>query len=749
VVRTTNQDLWSTGALDQLDQHLLDPKMSDDARKFGGTRRVYQANTFTPTDVNSPAVKTIVLRPHSQSDICVEFGFQQTIGAGHYFNVYARIGHVDMDSDTGAPPSLESETDRYRIDWGTPENPDLLFDNFPDGSFHIPSENPGFTDLHHDAGAHATASPQVTLSYDHPATTTRAECYEIAKAFYRSLRPNYGGQSTGFKNKLALDDISPQLALYFAKADHVYPVVQTRSNQMAFLREYLEDSDVRVFSAITLEDEAGFEDGSIFYDENAGIDRLPLSPDTFNALIHLVDLGGGITQADKALAERLLSDARKSATILDSGKEAVREFLGIKLFGAIGVIKEIFKGREKVGSLASWLGRGKATGAIGKAIPAGPEYDYLRSIFSPAVKQYARIMGMQYGTPQEIEAANLAFLDDLLFHKADGKTPLDANWHYYNIPVLSDAMILLLYEGVRTAIKRAVATQVVLGMEITPATKRYYLEALDILKGLPAALQALRTPGNLMSLGQAYPDTFPADIAGQQGYILDANGILAEKVLAAIQLPLEALFKKLPGDLSHFFDAKGLFNSDTRNMLVTHFAEDAIGNVMLNALPMGDRMLYRKTLIVKRLMEAVANTGFERGMGMLLRANGLKQVGTTWTSPDGYVYFEVIEARPGGSTEKLLCRVYQGAAGVLWEGIEIFLNARVDGVAPDQVPDPDSPATTTGHLDGVDGLRATYNAAPLDQKRAAYQDWLASPAHAHFRTRHLDEFYTHFVYPPT
>ncbi len=141
--------------------------------------------------------------------------------------------------------------------------------------------------------------------------------------------------------------------------------------------------------------------------------------------------------------------------------------------------------------------------------------------------------------------------------------------------------------------------------------------------------------------------------------------------------------------------------------------------------------------VLERLLQFVRGAGADRYLQLLLEANGLKKVGKSWYSEyDGYEYFEVNDGK-GGPT--MLCRVYRGDVKVLHQGIEIFLDARTDGVPPNQVPDPNYTAKSSGTLGDL-------QAKVID--RASYLQWLAAHPRR-IRTKYLDEFYTHYAYPAT
>ncbi|MBN2153622.1 MAG: hypothetical protein JW839_19355 [Candidatus Lokiarchaeota archaeon] len=735
MVFPSDADLSS--ALNQFDEHLLNPALSDQYRTFGYTRRVFQANTFTPAGDGTP-VKTIVLKPHSGSDIFVEFGFQQVGVAGsHSFNVFSRVGRVHLNPDTGKP-TLVVAPDIYNVDWRRSDG--MLFDNFPAGTF----AGPGLlAPEEHAPGPQTTPAGkphQVTLSYSQSTGSTR-DLLGIAQAFYRSLRPDQRGTSATFKNPTPLGDISRQLDLYFAKVDHSYPRAMKPSNVREFLHEQARDRKAAIFTPQTQQLEGGFpaSKSDLKFQRSIKLDR---------DISVYIDKGfRDPTKAELDCIRKQWEDGRKQIdSLVDSARGAMEGFLGVRLFKALGILQGA--GNLAGGqTLVTWLDGANLARETGHPLPAGSEYEYLQPVINNAVKRYAQRNGLAYATDAQIQEANKKFVQDLLWHANDGSVPtVPGTSQQAILPVLGEAMVLLLVEGVRQAIEEATGVQTILGMEFSPATLRYKMEALDRLGALEGTLLGLMVAGNKMRAGDAHPglNANPA-IADQEGFIIHAKGTLAKAVLSAMQEPLKALFEHLPDGAGDIF-ATDCFDRQASDAAITAFASERLPNILLNSLPKGGMGTATTFLYLERLLQAVMKTGYTRSLEMLLGANGLEQVGERWTGPDGYEYFEVSD----GKGERMLCRAYKGEMGVLYEGIEVFLDARTEG----EVPDPDYPATATGFLhtvnkgqyNEIEGLQDVVDAATTQEgKMNAYRQWLAS--HARLKTKFLDEFYTHYAYP--
>ncbi len=152
--------------------------------------------------------------------------------------------------------------------------------------------------------------------------------------------------------------------------------------------------------------------------------------------------------------------------------------------------------------------------------------------------------------------------------------------------------------------------------------------------------------------------------------------------------------------------------------------------------------------VIDTILRLLGGELLEDHVTIILGNARLKRVGSSFTF-GGYEYFEVIDLE--NKHERLLCRARIGGQGALIEGIEVFLNARVEGTSPDCVPDPDYPATATGHLETGNkddpGLKEAIGSA--GDKLSAYRQWLAAPGRRIIKTKYLDEFYTHYAHPTT
>ncbi|MEX2753742.1 MAG: hypothetical protein Q6365_000010, partial [Candidatus Sigynarchaeota archaeon] len=747
--------LWRPGgALDQLDAHLLKPTMKDSNAVFRkSTRRVYATNEFLAQGSKNP-INTIVIRPHSQQNIFVEFGFQRVAEtAGHVFNVYVRAGHVSVSTE-GYPPLIGDPKDET---WAISFiKDDYYFDNFPKGVF---THKYGPED--HPAGPQATPAGQahqVTLSYDQPSKWSNNQLRLVKNAFWKALR------SAGFKDKTALFEIHPQVALYFARADHVYPQESTWANIREFLNFYFGENNPSIFDRWLAYFEAGFtkhEVGAYLVEGRIQGQRLAFFEeyDVFSEAGRVPTMA----QTRKFYREMQLAFEALQALLKRKGVDAAQEFLGLKVMAIIGSLD--LPGTRDVRDMN---GQGKARNPLSyKGVPEGDDFDLLRSVLYRAQRNFAKAHpDIPYSTDAEIAAANAQFFANLFFHGPDGTIPYQhardspksiPKWNFSNIPVLGwvdsagtvhDEMIYVIVEAVRQAIVRATRSQTILGMEVTPATTRYAMDALSMLPALQAALESmLRDPKYRSRAGDAGYKIDPAAANLLGCFFTDEveNAIFTE-----IMKPLKAIF-------DHFTGVGAYYTTDIlRTELLRSNTQKSFGSklaaIMLNAIyekgTKGHSASYFKAAVMVRLLMAAMHAGYERSLALLLQTNGLVQVGDRWRGPDGYEYFEVADGKGG---PRMLCRAYQGELGLLHQGIEIFLDARLDG----ELSDYTCPASATGHLETGDtssdktkwGLKEAIDRAAPDQKMNAYQQWLA--AHPRLKTKYLDEFYTHYAYPTT
>ncbi|MEX2755413.1 MAG: hypothetical protein Q6365_008440 [Candidatus Sigynarchaeota archaeon] len=371
---------------------------------------------------------------------------------------------------------------------------------------------------------------------------------------------------------------------------------------------------------------------------------------------------------------------------------------------------------------------------------------YLHQVVDGALARYCKEklhQDLATMSPQQQQDARVRFIAGLLWHDNGAipkHTKRDAagrvtGAYSVNLPVLSEAMIYFLSEGMRRVIENTCRDRDILGEKVTPATAKNRLRACEALKAMEDALRALlaHRPDLQMKAKDATDVSMPA-WADHEGFFM--QGALLKAVYDELMKVPAALFEGI-FPAGYFVQDVDLAFGEYGRAYDVKLAEN-LPDILLNSgYVFGDKGNQR---IFERLLQVVRGAGGKRYLELLLAANGLHKVGASWMPDfDGYEYFEVADAKGG---PRMLCRVYRGDVTVLHQGIEIFLDARLDG----ELPDYTCPASATGHLDGPDGLKTGVEAkASAVERMDAYRQWLAM--HQKFRTKYLDEFYTHYAYP--
>jgi len=357
----------------------------------------------------------------------------------------------------------------------------------------------------------------------------------------------------------------------------------------------------------------------------------------------------------------------------------------------------------------------------------GPQDWYLKGLVDAA---YARFSQAYPGTTMKQFIANLYWHDN-------GKIPEDPYKNSYDLPVLSREMIYLLSEGLRRAIDTACKDREILGQKVTPPTALRHEKAY-------AALQKMEN--RLLDM-LAHPElkTKAKDVVSSKQSLawLDHEGFFFVGDL------LKAVHVEMMEVMATLFDGLIERSEFINNMPVSDVFTDRryrdLGHLLPSVMFDTGRVKgqWNNVYLLERLRQVIRGSRVspEGYLDALLSTNKLKKVGASWRSEfDGYEYFEVTD---GKSDKRMLCRVYRGAVDVLHQGIDIFLDAQLDG----EVPNPNYPASATGDLDGKDGLRTDLKKALPGEEIDAYRQWLAAPGRRFIKTKYLDEFYTHYAYP--
>ncbi|MEX2681102.1 MAG: hypothetical protein Q6373_005850, partial [Candidatus Sigynarchaeota archaeon] len=568
--------------------------MNDERATFCLNRRIYQSNTFSLAG-STKTIDTIVIRPHSMSNIFVEFGFEHAIGGGvddlgyihpdHIFNVYVRVGQVSLAAGTNYPPLTADGG--YIISYDN-----VLFDNFPAGTFKKTYESEN-----HAAGLEAApaGSPhQVTLSYDQPSSWSTKQLNSVMKSFWKALR------SVRFNGKANLFEIHPQLALYFARADHVYPKEDTITNVRELLDLLFTEEMIPIFSHYTAVLEAGMDPHATRVKGNIRGRKLPFFGKLFDVWAEKSKVPT-MAQTAKFYREFQLAYEYVQDYLKKDGNAMAREFLGINVMTIIGAFKQ-----EGVRGLIGMVSDNNPR--LRSSVPQKPAFDYFRSVLARAIRNFAKAKGLKYETEAQIANVNADFVENLFWHAPDPDTgqyiiPREApkkpvtrkSSSYSNIPVLGwietkgtgqqvyhDEMVFVIIEGARQAIARATRPVIVAGHEITPLTAKNKLAALDELKHLEEKLaDMVKNPMKYNLLSKAKDSGYEVDPThgdGEGSFLTDA---VIKALYGEIAKPLKALFEGMPAVMK-YFDYHMLV-SYTKHREAQYFGAKLFG-IMLDAL---------------------------------------------------------------------------------------------------------------------------------------------------------------------